>query len=95
MSFVPTLANSWSLAMQWLQNSNIWHTDWVGHPYVQYGVIFGTWMLASHMLSFKTFVCSRKAAVDFTFICPLYRGRVSVDYGVLYVAASCVFVAFL
>ena len=33
--------------------------------------------------------------MDFAFVCPLYKGRVSVDYGVLHVAASCTFTAFL
>ena len=62
---------------------------------MQCGVVFGTWMLASHALSPKTSVCSRKAAVDSAFVCPLYRGRVSVDHGVRHIVASCAFAAFL
>ena len=48
-------------------------------------------MLTSHAFRPRTSVRSRKAAVDSAFISPLYRGRVGVDYGVFYVAASCVF----
>ena len=50
-------------------------------------------MLASHAFRPKTSVHSRKAAVDSAFVSPLYRGRVGVDYGVFYMAASCVFAA--
>ena len=48
-------------------------------------------MLASHTFRPKTSVRSRKAAVDSTFISPLYRGRVSVNYRVFYMAASYAF----
>ena len=47
----------------------------------------------SHTFRPKTSVCSKKAAIDSAFISPLYRGRVSINYGVFYVAASCVFAA--
>ena len=50
-------------------------------------------MLASHIFRPKTSVCSKKAAVDSTFISPLYRGRVGVDYGVFHIAISCAFTA--
>ena len=50
-------------------------------------------MLASHAFRPRTSVRSRKAAIDFAFISPLYRGRVGVDYRVFYMAASCVFTA--
>ena len=50
-------------------------------------------MLTSYMFRPKTFVCSRKVAVDSAFISPLYRGRVGVDYGVFYMAASYTFAA--
>ena len=48
----------------------------------------------SHAFRPKTSVCSKKAAIDSAFISPSYRGRVSVDYGVFYVAASCAFTTF-
>ena len=51
-------------------------------------------MLVSHIFRPKTSICSKKAAVDFTFISPLYRGRVGINYGVFHVAASCAFTAF-
>ena len=51
-------------------------------------------MLASHTFRPKTSVCSRKAAVDAAFVSPLYRGSISIDYRVFYVAMSCVFTAF-
>ena len=50
-------------------------------------------MLVSHAFRPRTSVHSRKAAVDSAFVSPLYRGRVGVDHGVFYVAASCAFVA--
>ena len=46
----------------------------------------------SHVFKPRTFVHNRKAAVDSTFINPLYRGRVGVNYGVFYVAVSCAFI---
>ena len=51
-------------------------------------------MLVSYIFRPRTSVYSRKAAVDSAFISPLYRGRVSVDYGVFYIAASYAFIAF-
>ena len=50
-------------------------------------------MLVSHAFRPKTSICNRKAAVDSAFISPLYRGRVSVDYRVFYMAVSCAFTA--
>ena len=50
-------------------------------------------MFASHAFRPRTSVRNRKAAVDSAFVSPLYRGRVGVDYGVFYVAASYVFTA--
>jgi len=93
ISFVPALANSWSLAEQWLQKSSMWHTDCVGHPHVHCSVIFGTWMLASHAFRPITFVHNKNVAVDSAFVSPSYRGIVGVVYGVFQVAASYVFVA--
>ena len=49
------------------------------------------WMLVSHTFRPKTSVCSKKAAIDSTFISPLYRGRVGVDNRVFYIAVFCVF----
>ena len=51
-------------------------------------------MLVSHIFKPKTSVRSKKAAVDSAFISPLYRGRVGVNYGVFYIAASCAFTTF-
>ena len=51
-------------------------------------------MLASHAFRPRTSVCSRKAAIDSAFICPLYRGRVAFTYGVLHVVTFCAFAAF-
>ena len=51
-------------------------------------------MLVSHAFRPRTSVRSRKVAVDSAFVSPLYRGRVGVDHGVFYMAASCAFVAF-
>ena len=48
-------------------------------------------MLVSHIFRPKTSIYSKKAAVDSAFISPLYRGRVGINYGVFYVAASCAF----
>ena len=50
-------------------------------------------MLTSYAFSPRTSVRSRKAAIDSAFVSPLYRGRVSINYRVFYVAASCVFAA--
>ena len=51
-------------------------------------------MLTSYAFRPRTSVRSRKAAIDSAFVSPSYRGRVGVDHGVFYVAASCVFAAF-
>ena len=51
-------------------------------------------MLASYTFRPRTSVYSRKVAVNSTFVCPLYRGRVAFDYGVLYIVAFCAFAAF-
>ena len=77
-----------------LQNSIIWCTDCVGHLQEQYGVIFSIQMLASYIFSPRISVQSRNAAVDSAFVCPLYRGRVAFDYGVLYIVALCALAAF-
>jgi hypothetical protein len=61
---------------------------------VQCGVVFGTWMLASHAFSPRTSVRRRKAAVDSAFVCPSYRGRVGFDHRVPHVVALCAFAAF-
>ena len=47
----------------------------------------------SHAFRPRTSVYSKKAAVDSAFVSPLYRGRVGVDYGLFYMAVSCVFAA--
>ena len=51
-------------------------------------------MLVSHTFKPRTSIYNKKAAVDSAFVSPLYRGRIGVDYGVFYIAASCVFTAF-
>ena len=51
-------------------------------------------MLTSHMFSFRTSIYNRKAAVDSAFVYPLYRGRVSIIYMVLYVVPLYAFAAF-
>ena len=71
----------------------MWRTDCVGHPQVQCGVVFGTWMLASHAFRPKTSVRSKNAAVDSAFVYPLYRGRVAFDHGVLHIVAFFAFAA--
>ena len=50
-------------------------------------------MLVNHAFRPKTSIYSKKAAVDSAFVSPLYRGRVSVNYGVFYVATSYAFAA--
>ena len=65
----------------------------MGHLQVQYGVVFGMWMLVSHAFRPRTSVHSRNVAVDSTFICPLYRGRVAFNYGVLYIITFFAFIA--
>ena len=51
-------------------------------------------MLISHIFRPKTSVRSKKAAVDFAFVSPLYRERVGVDYRVFHMATSYDFTAF-
>jgi len=51
-------------------------------------------MLTSYTFSPRISIHSRNAAVDSTFVYPLYRGRVGFTYRVLYVAALCAFAAF-
>ena len=79
---VPTLANSWSFAEQWLQNSSTWHTNYVGHPHVYCGVIFGTWILASYAFRPITSVHNKNTAVNFAFVSPSYKGTVGDVHGV-------------
>ena len=91
---MPALVSSQSLAMQWLQKSSIQRTIYIGHPHIQCGVIYGTQMLTSHAFSPKTSIRNRKAAVNSTFNCPLYRGRVAIIYRVFHIVTLCVFAAF-
>ena len=65
----------------------------MGHPQEQCGVIFRTWMLASHVFRPKTSVRSRNAAIDSAFVCPSYRGRVAFNYRVLHRVAFFAFIA--
>ena len=51
-------------------------------------------MLASYTFRPRTSIHSRKVAVDFTFIYPLYRGRFAFTYRVLYIVAFYTFTAF-
>ena len=51
-------------------------------------------MLISYAFSPKISIYSKKAAVDFTFNCLLYRGRVAVVYRVFHVVAFCAFATF-
>ena len=51
-------------------------------------------MLANYIYSPKISVYSKKAAVDFAFNCPLYRGRVTVVYRVFYIVTLCAFTTF-
>ena len=60
---------------------------------MQYGVVFGIWMLASYAFRPRTFVYSRNAAVDSAFVCLLYRGRVAFDHRVLYIVTFFAFTA--
>ena len=71
----------------------MWRINCVGHPQIQYSIVFGTWMLVSHAFRPRTSVHSRNAAVDSAFICLLYRGRVTFNYGVLYIVAFFAFTA--
>ena len=65
----------------------------MGHPQEQCGVVFGTWMLASHTFRPRTSVRSKNAAVDSAFVCSLYRERVAFNHGVLYIVAFFAFAA--
>ena len=51
-------------------------------------------MLVSYTFSPKISIYSRKAAVDSTFNCPLYRGRVAIVHRVFHVVALYAFTAF-
>ena len=51
-------------------------------------------MLTSYAFSPKTSIYNKKAAIDSAFIYPLYRGRVSISYRVLYVIPFYTFIAF-
>jgi hypothetical protein len=51
-------------------------------------------MLTSYTFSPKTSIYSRKTAIDSIFVYPLYRGKVSIVYRVLYVVAFYNFAAF-
>ena len=51
-------------------------------------------MLISYIFSPKISVYSKKAAVDSAFNYPLYRGRVTVIYGVFYIVTLYAFTAF-
>ena len=51
-------------------------------------------MLISYTFRPKTSVYSKITAVDSAFVCPLYRGRVAFNYGVLYIVAFYAFAAF-
>ena len=50
-------------------------------------------MLTSYTFRPKTSVHSRNAAVDSAFVCPLYRGKVAFDYGVLHIVTFFAFAA--
>ena len=71
----------------------MWCTNYIGHPQVQYGVIFRIWILTNYAFRPKTSVRSRNAAVDSAFVYPLYRGRVAFDHRVLYIVAFFTFIA--
>jgi hypothetical protein len=69
-------------------------TNCVGHPQVQYSVVFGTCILTSYVFSPRTSIYRRKAAIDSAFVCPLYRGRVGFNYRVPYIVTLYAFTAF-
>ena len=50
-------------------------------------------MLASHAFKPMTFIYNKKAAVNFAFASPLYKGSVGVVYRVFQVAAFYIFAA--
>jgi len=51
-------------------------------------------MLTSYAFSLRTSIYNRKATIDSTFIYPLYRERVGINYRVLYVVTLYAFAAF-
>ena len=51
-------------------------------------------MLASHAFSPKISIRSRNAAIDSAFVCPLYKGKVAFNYGVLYMVTLYTLAAF-
>ena len=48
-------------------------------------------MLISYVFRPKTSIYSRKAAIDFAFISPLYSGRVGINYRVFHIAIAYIF----
>ena len=72
----------------------MWCINCIGHPQVQYGVVFGIWILANYAFRPRTSVHSKNTAVDSAFVCLLYRGRVTFDYGVLYIVTLYALAAF-
>ena len=80
--------------MQQLQNSIIQRINCMGHPQEQYSVIFSIQILVSYAFSPRISVQSKNTAIDSAFVCPLYRGRVAFNYGVLYIVALCALAAF-
>ena len=50
-------------------------------------------MLTSHTFRPRTSVRSRNVAINSAFICPLYRGKVAFNHGVLYIVAFFAFAA--
>ena len=65
----------------------------MGYPQEQYSVVFGIWMLASYTFRPRTSVYSRNAAINSAFICPLYRGKIAFNHGVLYIVTFFAFAA--
>ena len=51
-------------------------------------------MLTSYIFRPKTSIYSRKAAIDSTFISPLYKGRVSINYRIFHIVTSYILTAF-
>ena len=48
-------------------------------------------MTISYIFKSKTSIYSKKAAIDFTFISPLYRRKVNINYRVFYIAIFYIF----
>jgi hypothetical protein len=48
-------------------------------------------MLTSYIFRSITSIYNRKAAIDSTFISPLYRERVTINYRVFYIVISYIF----